>query len=251
MLRIPVYCGQIRFKGDIFDGSHFTLTSESVFKRVQYILSNHAQTQAKVERKFTYMGLFYCADCNCAITAEMKKGKYVYYHCTNGKGACSKSYVREEVIDDQIKGLLKSILIDDSRLEWLKDALKRSHKDEKEFHKKILQTIQLKIDVLQTKIDKAYEDKLDGKITEEFWQSKFKQWENQKANLLIQSNAHQKANKSYYESGIKLLELSNRAYELYEKQPVKEKQKLLNYLLSNSKMDGKKKCVLNSKCHSI
>lgn len=37
----------------------------------------------------------------------------------------------------------------------------------------------------------------------------------------------------------RLIELSNRAYELYEKQNVKEKQKLLKFLLSNSKMQGK------------
>ena len=86
--------------------------------------------------------------------------------------------------------------------------------------------------------DKAYEDKLEGKITKDLWVSKFKQWSDQKENLQIQLNAQQKANKSYYETGVRLIELSNRAYELYEKQNVKEKQKLLKFLLSNSKMQG-------------
>ena len=27
-----------------------------------------------------------CADCGCMITPEKKKGKYVYYHCTQYKG---------------------------------------------------------------------------------------------------------------------------------------------------------------------
>ncbi|RAP34947.1 hypothetical protein DID80_07010, partial [Candidatus Marinamargulisbacteria bacterium SCGC AAA071-K20] len=123
-------------------------------------------------------------------------------------------------------------------LEWVKEALKLSHKEEKDFHHKIVKSFQLKLDELQTKIDKAYEDKLEGKIPEELWASKFRQWVDQKENLQIQLNAHQRANKSYYESGVKILELSNRAYELYEKQDVKEKQKLLKFLLSNSKMQG-------------
>ena len=55
------------------------------------------------------MGLLHCADCVCAITAEMKKGKYVYYHCTNGKGSSSKKDVREEVIDEQVKVVLQRI----------------------------------------------------------------------------------------------------------------------------------------------
>lgn len=79
---------------------------------------------------------------------------------------------------------------------------------------------------------------MEGKITEELWVSKFKQWSDQKEKLQIKLNAQQKANKSYYETGVRLIELSNRAYELYEKQDVKEKQKLLKFLLLNSKMQG-------------
>jgi len=85
----------------------------------------------KPKRQFTYMGLLHCADCGCAITAEIKKGKYVYYHCTNGKGSCSKNYVREEVIDEQIKATLQSIKLDETRLDWVKEALKLSHQEEK------------------------------------------------------------------------------------------------------------------------
>ena len=160
------------------------------------------------------------------------------YHCTNGKGDCSKRYVRESVIDEQIKTVLQSIKLDETRLEWVKEALKLSHKEEKAFHHKIVKSFQFKIDELQSKIDKAYDDKLEGKIPEELWANKFRQWTDQKENLQIQLNAQQRANKSYYESGVKLIELSSRAYELYEKQDVKEKQRLLKFLLSNSKMQG-------------
>ena len=27
---------------------------------------------------------------------ELKKGRYVYYHCTGGRGRCGNTYVREE-----------------------------------------------------------------------------------------------------------------------------------------------------------
>ena len=34
------------------------------------------------------------------MTAEKKKGKYVYYRCTRFKGACGNTYVREERLAD-------------------------------------------------------------------------------------------------------------------------------------------------------
>jgi site-specific DNA recombinase len=43
----------------------------------------------------------------------------------------------------------------------------------------------------------------------------------------------QQANRSYMEEGIKLLELSRRASELFDKQTATEKRRLLNFVLSN------------------
>ena len=103
----------------------------------------------------------------------------------------------------------------------------------------MVKSYQTKINDLQAKIDKAYDDKLEGKIPEDLWTTKFKQWSDQKQNLQIKLTAQQNANHSYYETGIKLIELSSRAYDLYQKQDIKEKQKLLKFLLSNFKLHGK------------
>ena len=41
------------------------------------------------------------------------------------------------------------------------------------------------------------------------------------------------ANQTYFEEGIKLLELAQRAHVLFERQEPREKRKLLNFVLSN------------------
>ena len=33
------------------------------------------------------------------MVGEIKKGRYVYYHCTGYKGNCHEPYVREEVLE--------------------------------------------------------------------------------------------------------------------------------------------------------
>ncbi|NDB03780.1 MAG: hypothetical protein EBY38_08990 [Flavobacteriaceae bacterium] len=53
VLTNPVYCGKVKFKGEIFEGSHFPLIKESTINKAQHILSDHAQTQAKTKRQFT------------------------------------------------------------------------------------------------------------------------------------------------------------------------------------------------------
>ena len=40
----------------------------------------------------------------CLASPEIKKGKYIYYSCTNAKNNCSREYVREEVLLEALGG---------------------------------------------------------------------------------------------------------------------------------------------------
>ena len=51
---------------------------------------------------------------------------------------------------------------------------------------------------------------------------------------------HNKADENYYLEASRLLELSTKAYGLFESSNVDLKRKLLTFILQNSKMDGKK-----------
>ncbi len=56
---------------------------------------------------FAFTGLITCGHCGCAITAEIKKGKYIYYHCSRSKGCCPEPYVRQEVLDEKFAAVLR------------------------------------------------------------------------------------------------------------------------------------------------
>jgi len=82
-----------------------------------------------------------------------------------------------------------------------------------------------------------YIDKLDGKISEEFYEEKARQWQEEQTNILATIQRHQDANSNYFAQGIHILELAQKAYSLYIKQKPAEKRRLLNFVLSN--------CTLN------
>jgi site-specific DNA recombinase len=50
-----------------------------------------------------FQGLVFCGHCGRALTAEIKKGKFVYYSCTGHKGKCPEKWVREEELDRQLE----------------------------------------------------------------------------------------------------------------------------------------------------
>jgi site-specific DNA recombinase len=61
-------------------GSHQALISLGLFDRVQEILDGRFTTKQKAAKhEFAFSGLVSCGHCGCALVAEKKKGKYVYY----------------------------------------------------------------------------------------------------------------------------------------------------------------------------
>jgi len=237
-LKNPVYYGDFWWNGKLYRGRHQPIISRELFDKVQEAFGNHNRSKGR-KRDFAFTGLLTCGHCGCSITAEIHKNRYIYYRCTGFKGKCGQSYIREELVEEKLGDVVRSIVIDDERLEWIKEALKASHVDEKAYHDEMIAKLTLQLKRFQQKLDQAYEDKLEGKIEEEFWSKKSEQWRKEQSGILSKITYHQNANKSYFDEGIKILELANKAYFLYQKQEVHEKRKLLNYILSNCQViDG-------------
>jgi site-specific DNA recombinase len=79
-----------------------------------------------------------------------------------------------------------------------------------------------------------YVDKLDEVISRDFYEQKNSEWRLDQDKILRKIDKHQNANQSYLDEGVRLLELSQNAVRLYEKQEMREKRRILNFVLSNS-----------------
>ena len=101
-------------------------------------------------------------------------------------------------------------------------------------HREAIDRLTNQYELLQTRIDQAYEDKLDGTISAEFFTRKSKAWRKEQATIRKNLAAHENADEAYTELGITLLELGNNALELFEWADVVDKRKLLEFLCLNS-----------------
>jgi len=107
--------------------------------------------------------------------------------------------------------------------------------------------IEKKIKKLQERIDNAYIDKLDGVISEDFWKSNSKTWQEEKDYLIIKLEAFQTTDKEYFENASLILELAKQAHGLFLKQNSEKKRRLLNLMCSNFLYkDGKLVIELNN-----
>ena len=235
LFKNPIYYGDFLFTGKIHRGIHTPLVTRELWDRVQEVRKDRGATKPKRKKhSFAFSNLIKCRHCGCALVAELKKQKYTYYHCTGYKGKCEEPYVREEVLEEQFGEVIRSLKFDPETLDWITSALKESHHDEKRFHDEAIERLQGEYSRLQNRIDQMYVDKLDGRVTGEFFDQKSAEWRQEQAAVRQNLEQHEQANQSYLQEGVAILELANRAAGLFEKQVATEKRRLLDFVLSNS-----------------
>jgi site-specific DNA recombinase len=241
ILRNRLYTGQFEWNGKVYQGKHEPLVSIELWERVQNVLDRRFAKKAnRGKHDFAFSALIACHACGCAVVGEIKKERYVYYHCTGhadkcqgNPATCRRPYVREEALEQQFTEMLGRLKFDDEVLEWVRDALHASHADERREHEEAIKRHQAEYKRLQDRIHAMYVDKLDGLVDAAFFERMSNQWREEQNRCLREIERLQAADRSYMDEGVQLLELAQNAQRLFAKQEPREKRRLLNFLLSN------------------
>lgn len=241
ILRNRLYTGWFEWNGKLYQGKHEPLVSVEAWERVQGVMDGrNASKHRRMTHDFAFSGLIACARCGCSVVGEIKKQKYIYYHCTGyadkcrGEPAsCRRKYVREEVLEQQFTAMLGQLRFDDEVLDWVREALHASHADERHEQEEAIKRLQAEHRRLGERISAMYVDKLDGKIGGDFFDKMAGEWREEQRRLQRDIDRHEEAEQSYMDEGVRILELARNAQALFERQPAREKRRLLNFVLSN------------------
>lgn len=235
ILRNRMYTGEFMWKGRLYRGRYEPIISRELFEQVQEVLDDRGARRPKHRRhRFAFTGLVRCGHCGCSMTGEIHKGRYVYYRCTGHKSRCPEKYAREEAIASQFLELLKGLQVDSEVKEFLTNALRQSLQDEKKFHEEALSRFSAEHGQLQNRLDQMYVDKLDGKISESFYERKAGEWRAEQDRIAEAIAEHRKADRGYADAGVRLLELASGAHDAFLSQGGEERRKLLQLVVSNS-----------------
>ncbi len=142
--------------------------------------------------------------------------------------------MREEVLEEKFTEVLKGLAFDEEVVGWISQALRESHVDEKQFQEEAIARLQGEYNRLQNRIGQMYVDKLDGRITQQFFDERHAEWRGEQERIEQSMAEYREADQCYLEEGIELLELARTSHVLFEKQPPSEKRRLLDFVLSNS-----------------
>lgn len=220
------------YKDKLHDnGVHEPVVSLDLFQTVQRVL-NGGTTPKQTKRNFAFRGIVKCHRCGCSMTPDIKKGKYIYYRCTEFKGKCSNSITEQKLVD-LLANTVRRIQISPMVAEGLKVALRESQADKEVYHREALKALRARYDRVSGYLETAYEDRVDGTIDDRLWKKKSAGWNTELQDIEAQIEIHRRANLQYLDLGNQIIELARDAYDLYLQQSNQDRCRLLNYLLSN------------------
>ena len=244
ILNNTFYYGVMVSKGKPYPHKYQPLITKELFDKCQSIRKGwNKKPFAYASKPFILRGLVRCAKCGCSMSPDLKKGKYVYYSCSNGrKDICNtKVYIREEELLEPIYGVLEAFkAIPQQKIDELVDGLKQSSDAKNLYHKNTINTLQTEYNSVQVRVDRLMDLLIDGSITKTDYDKKLKELKDKQYDLNIQLEEHTKADESYYITVNTMFKLAKHARELFDSS---EKRAILNYILSNYTVNEKTPCI--------
>ncbi len=168
----PFYYGVMRWKGEIYEGTHPPIISKKLYDKVQEVRKQRSRSTGKKNKNFVFRGNIYCDECGAMITADTHKG-HNYYHCTRRKGKCSQNkYIREEGLAYQMAVALSKIWINDTTKSKMLRYLEKCKKKEAGESASAIQGLETGLKTIDGKLNRLLDGYISGIVEQEEYQTK-------------------------------------------------------------------------------
>lgn len=236
LLQSQFYIGKNVWNDQVYDGKQEPLITKEMFETVQSLLKRR---NILVYRKhfFLFKALINCFECGGMITWETKKG-HNYGHCHHNHVCTQTIWVKEPDIESQLIKGFENLQVNNPRIaEWIRKALKESHQDQIAYHTTSINELNRRQEQIKQRLDKLYDEKIDEKITEEFYQQKYQQYSLELENVTNSIRKHGSSTLNYFEQGLNIYNLAQRAKEIYSVAQLDQKRQLISQVFDNLLVD--------------
>lgn len=231
--------GGFDWNGATYQGSHEPLVTVACWEHVQKLVDARVGNKTrKVKHDFAYTGLIRCGHCGCLMAGELKKAGRCTITALGIAGGALSPNTRQEVLMSGFSDTLRELVIPQQVLEWLGDAILDSDRTQRAARESNVKRLQARFDQIKARIETMYLDKLDGRVTEDFFDQKAAEWRNEQDDLLTKIHDIQRATPAPVDQAIDMLRMTSRAAELFLEQSGVEQRRLLNTMVETASFKG-------------
>lgn len=241
ILKNPFYIGMMNSKNQLRAHKYPTLISEHLFNTVQKVIANHHKAPVQYAGKpILLRGLISCKNCGSSVCGDIKKGKYVYYSCHNSKRICTKKWIKEEALLEELLSYFDQIKLTDDQINEISDHIEQYEIEEQQMIKNSQRTLNEKLNLTQERISTLIDMHIDGRIDAESYHYKLEQYKREQQNLMLEIKSYDTDNRLELIAAKDVLTLANDARTIFMSSKLEEKQQILGFFFSNLSLDVEK-----------
>lgn len=241
LIKNHFYYGMMEVGGKLYPHKYEPLISKELFDKCQEVrLGYKKQNFRQAKNEFIFKGLLKCDVSNRLVSADIKKGKYVYLICRDPKNPDKKLFIKEEKIIDQIKEVFKSLEVPEDLFKVLQQHLMDSAKTEREFHSLQIGRLEKENSKTQTMLNELLDMRLSKSITQDEYDRKATELREKQNQINAELKIHNDADEKFSVTLTSLISLASKAYEIFESSKIEEKRQLIAFMFSNLRINGGK-----------
>ena len=172
------------------------------------------------------------------MVGEVKKGEYVYYHCTGYRGKCGEPYTQEGVLQREFAHGLQQLVIPPATSQWLEAELAESDQNQAVTLEQTIAHSQAELVRSRNRLNVLYEDRLDGRIDGATYDRKADEIREQQEQIRGRIEDAAKRLVQRREEMLDLTALTTDIGKLFIDQSAAEKRKLLRLVLIEAAWKG-------------
>ena len=239
LLRNPFYIGKNLWNKTLTDGKQEHLISIELFNKVQSVLDGKNTPKFR-KHNFQFKGLIKCDECGGTITWETQKG-IIYGHCNHYRKCSQKVWSKEKDVNEVVTSALKELKLDSPRLtEWVRKALKETHEVEIELHQSSQAELKQRYDQIEKRLDKLFDEKVDGNIEESFYKRKLAQYTEEKNDVLKSMKGQANSSDNFRNESLRIYEIAQDATSSYLSGDPDQRHELISHIFEKLTMrEGK------------
>jgi site-specific DNA recombinase len=237
-LKDSFYYGVMNTKDGPYPRRHEPIISYETFERVRQVrLSRSQKPFQAVAKPFIFRGLITCANCQCLVTPEIKKEKYIYYSCTNAKKICHRDYVNEDIFLNEVGHYFDGLRLSQEMIDAITLHIREGYESEHRFSQSQRERLKKEQSQVQQRISKLYDDHYDGNISADFFNKKLKEYKGREQEVTKEMERYIAKDVNAHITANSVLSL---ARDIFESSEVDEKRQLLNFVFQNLELKKKK-----------
>lgn len=172
-----------------------------------------------------FKGIVRCGVTNRTCPTELKKKRFPYVVCW--KQDKTRIYVREGELVKHICSILNRIKLPNNVLNELQQELKSSKGAERKFYAQEIKKLREEQDKLKEKLNNLFDMRLDGELDRETFDLKRNEIQVKINRLKNKVAAHEKADNSFDETLLGLLDIATQAGNIFERSQNLDLKRLL------------------------